>query len=248
MSNKVGAYIEKHSPEIMTGIGIAGMFLTIGLSIAATPKAMRSIKETKKKKHKDKLTPKEFIGATWKYYIIPLVTSAASTACLIGSNRISNKRSAALATACALSESALSRYSEKVIETLGEKKEKEIRDKVYEDVIAEHPVSKSEVYISTNGNVLCYDDMSGRYFKSDKSRIEKAANLINRRLRDEMFVALNEFYSELNLPSVGSGELLGFDIDHAYLDPKWSTQLAEDGTPVLVVLYREQVVVKHGAR
>lgn len=247
MKNKVGAYIERHSPEIMTGVGIAGMFLTIGLSIAATPKALKSINKVKRKKHGNKLTVKEFIGATWKYYIVPIVTSAASTACLIGSNRISNRRSAALATACALSESALSRYSEKVIETLGEKKEKEIRDKIYEDVIAEHPVSKSNVYISTNGDVLCYDDMSGRYFKSDKSRIEKAANIINRRMRDEMFVTLNEFYSELNLPSIGSGELLGFDIDHGYLDPKWSTQLSEDGeTPVLVVLYREQVVVKYG--
>ena len=37
--------MEKHSPEILTGIGIAGMLTTTILAVKATPKAIRIIEE-----------------------------------------------------------------------------------------------------------------------------------------------------------------------------------------------------------
>ena len=44
----VKTFTKKHSPEILTGIGIAGMVTTTVLAVKATPKALRLIEEEKK--------------------------------------------------------------------------------------------------------------------------------------------------------------------------------------------------------
>ena len=40
--------MQKHSPEILTGVGIAGMITTTILAVRATPKALVLIEEKKK--------------------------------------------------------------------------------------------------------------------------------------------------------------------------------------------------------
>ena len=40
--------VGKYSPQILTGIGIAGMFTTVVLAVKATPKALKLIEEEKK--------------------------------------------------------------------------------------------------------------------------------------------------------------------------------------------------------
>ena len=42
--------LSKHSPEILTGIGIAGMVTTVVLAVKATPKALQLIEEKKRLK------------------------------------------------------------------------------------------------------------------------------------------------------------------------------------------------------
>ena len=46
----------KHSPEILLGLGIAGMVTTTVLSVRATPKAMALIEEEKKVLHRRSLS------------------------------------------------------------------------------------------------------------------------------------------------------------------------------------------------
>lgn len=119
--NGIGLFIKKRGPEILTGIGIAGMVTTTVLAVKATPKAMRLVKE-KEDYYEIKLTPKEIVATCWKCYIPSVVTCALSMSCLIGASSVNLKRNAALATAYKLSETALTEYQEKVVETIGEKK------------------------------------------------------------------------------------------------------------------------------
>ena len=85
---------------------------------------------------------------------------------------------------------------------------------------------------------MCYDSVSGRYFKSDMETIKKAENELDARLRNEMYVSLNEFYYEIGLePLRVIGEDLGWNIDNGYLDLNFSSQIASDGTPCLVLDY-----------
>lgn len=227
--------MKKHSPEILTGIGIAGMITTSVLAVKATPKALVLIEDKKEEEGVDKLTPVETIKAAWPCYIPAAVTGALSVACLIGASSVNVRRNAALATAYTLSESALKDYQEKVIETIGEKKEQDVRDAVAKERIARDPVSSREVIITERGNTLCYDVISGRYFKSDIDKLKKAENELNRQMRDEMRISLNEFYDELGLGHIAVGDDLGWNIEKGYIELDFSSQLADDETPCLVI-------------
>lgn len=227
----------KHSPEILTGIGIAGMITATVMAIKATPKALILIEEKKKEESTKSLTTVDTMKVAWTCYIPAAVTGTVSIACLIGASSVNARRNAALATAYTLSESALKEYQEKVIETIGGKKEQTIRDAVAKERIGKTPVTSKEVIITEKGNTLCFDYISGRYFKSDIETIKKAINELNRRMRDEMYISLNDFYYEIGLTPIGLGNELGWNIDKGYIEPNFSSQLAEDGTPCLVVSY-----------
>jgi len=238
ISKGIRGAITKHSPEILTGIGIAGMITTTIMAVRATPKALILIEEKKEEIDVDKLTPIELIKTTWTCYIPAAITGGLSIICLIGASSVNARRNAALATAYTLSESALKEYQEKVIETIGEKKEQTVRDAIAKDRIDKNPVSSREVIITEKGNTLCYDAISGRYFKSDIDKLKKVENELNRRMRDEMYISLNEFYYEIGLNPISIGDDIGWNIDRGYIELNFSSQLTDDGNPCLVIDYQ----------
>lgn len=229
--------IKKHSPEILTGIGIAGMLTTTVMAVRATPKALILIEERKEEIGAEKLEAMDMVKTTWACYIPAAITGTLSVACLIGASSVNARRNAALATAYTLSESALKDYQGKVIEMFGEKKNEAVKDAVAKDKVEKNPIVTREVIITEKGNTLCYDAISGRYFKSDIEKIKKAECELNRQMLDDMYVSLNDFYYEIGLDSVKLGDELGWNVDSGYIDLSFSSQLASDGTPCLVIDY-----------
>ena len=246
--------LSKHSAEILTGIGIAGMVTSTVLAVRATPKALALIEKKKEAinnqrfeecmeaggdardyKDVDKLDAKDVVKTTWKCYIPSAVTAAASIACLIGASSVHVKRNAVLATAYQLSETAATEYREKVIETIGEKKEAAIREKIHQDKVETNPPSKNTVIITEKGDTLCLDAFSGRYFKSDIDRINKAVNEVNRRMNLDFYVSLNDLYSALGIPHVDVGDKVGWNSDMGLLETHLTSQLTEDSKPCLVM-------------
>ena len=231
--------VKKHSPTILTGIGIAGMITTTILAVQSTPKALRLLEEKKADiSETKKIPPIEVVKAAWKVYVPAVLTGILSTVCLIGANSVNQRRGAALAAAYSLSESALKEYREKVVETIGKKKEQAIRDDIAKDRVTANPVR--EVVVTDRGSTLCYDSLSGRYFKSDIETLRRTVNDLNRRMRDEMFISLNDFYCAVDNPDLGPtklGDRLGWTIDKGYIDLGFSSQLTADGTPCLVLDY-----------
>lgn len=229
-------FVARRSPEILTGVGIAGMLTTTVLAVKATPKAIDAC-ESLRNEQGGELTKLDCVKAAWKYYIPAAVTGATSIACLIGANSVNAKRNAALATAYKLSETAFIEYKDKVVETIGEKKEQTVRDEVVKDRIKRNPVSSNEVYITSKGNTLFYDSLSGRYFETDIEYVKKVVNEINRRILNEMYISLNEFYTELGLHETKMGDELGWNIDDGMLDIHFSPQMSDDDRPCLAIDY-----------
>lgn len=230
--------LTKYSPGILTGIGITGMIGATFMAVKATPKALYLIEAKKEESEVEELTPIETIKTCWKCYIPATLTTVASTACLIGASTVSAKRNAALATAYSISEAALREYQEKVVEVVGEKKEKAVRDAVAKDQIERDPVTKSEVVIiDSNSNTLCYEPLSGRYFKSTIDKIKKAEIKLDRQMIQEMYVSLNDFYWEIGLDGTDLGNKMGWNLSKGYMDLSFSSQLADDGTPCAVIVY-----------
>lgn len=232
----VKTVISKNSPGILTGLGVAGMATTAVLAVKATPKALRLMDEAENEKGDD-LTKVEAVKACWKCYIPAVATGAVSAACIIGANSVNARRNAALATAYQLSTTALAEYKEKVVETIGEKKAQTIKEKIAKDKIEKNPVTKSDIIITEKGNTLCYDALSGRYFRSDIDKIRRVVNELNKRMLSEMYISLNEFYSELGLRGTTMGDELGWNIDDGMIELDFGSQLTEDDTPCIVVDY-----------
>lgn len=230
----------RHQPEILTGIGIAGMVTTTVMAVKATPKALDLMAEIKEYHEEDtdkKALAKDVLLKVAPVYIPAVILGTLSVSCLIGANSVNLKRNAALATAYTLSESALKDYRGKVIETLGEKKDQAVRDAIAKDKVDQNPVVDKEVIITNNGETLCLDTLSGRYFKSDIEKLKRAENELNRQMLRDDYISLNEFYDEIGLSNTKIGETVGWGVNKGLLELKFSSTLTLDGKPVLVMDY-----------
>ena len=251
IAKSVKMTLVKHSPEILTGIGITGMLTTVVLAVRATPTAIVLIQNARNQKFNeqvdagvdpeeatDDITALETVKAAWKCYIPAAITGTMSTVCLIGASTVSAKRNAALATAYTIADAASKEYQDKVIETIGEKKEQVIRDAIAKDRLEKDPVADKEVIITGSGTTRCYDPISGRYFESDVQTILTAESVLTRRLISDMYVSLNDFYWELGLDGTEMGDQLGWNIDNPIELGKFSSHMCKDGVPCLTINYR----------
>ena len=237
--NDISEKMSKHSPEILVGVGIAGMFSTVVMSVKATPKVYSMIekeKEVRRLEEEPELTKIDIFKMAWKPYLPAAIMFGCSTACIIGANSVNAKRNAVLSTACHISERALAEYRDKVVEVIGEEKEKEIRDKVSKDRMEKDPISNNTVILA-KGDTLCYDTITGRYFKSDVDRIKKAENELNHILITGDYCSLNEFYDMLDIPATEMGTAVGWNVKNGLVEIYFSAQIADDGQPCVVVNY-----------
>ncbi|MGN1097961.1 MAG: DUF6353 family protein [Clostridia bacterium] len=239
-TKSVASVLKRRSPEILTGVGIAGLLTTTVLAVKGTPKALLLIEEKKEEKDTEKLTVTETVKAAWKCYIPAATTGVISVACIIGARSVSCRRNTALAAAYSLSETALREYTEKVVETIGEKKEHAVRDAMAKEKIEKNPMSKQEVVITEKGNTLCYDYLSGRFFKNDIDKLKRAVNNLNKQMINELYVSLNDFYREIGIGGIGIGEDVGWNINRGLIELYFSAQLNEEQEPCVVLEFECQ--------
>ena len=227
----------KHSPELLTAIGIVGMGVTTIMSVKATPKALKQIEEARDEKGED-LTKIETVKAGWKPYIPAAITGVTSIICLLGANSIHTRRNAALVTAYQISTTALNEYKDKVVETVGEATAKEIRDRVVEEKKENIANSHPTFIIATDDDVLMYEPLSNQEFKSTTNKVEKAAIDLNWRLTSgsEFCISLNEFLRELGLKDSAVGDDVGWT-DGSLIDFTFDLDMNDAGKPRLTLAY-----------
>lgn len=233
-----GRAVQHNSPSILTALGVAGTISTAVLAVKGTPQALRIIDE---KEHNEdglyeKISTWEKVKATYPCYIPAASVGAVTIACILAGHSISTKRNAALMSLYSITETGFREYQDKVVSTIGAQKEQKIRDEVAQDRVNRNPVSAQEVII-VNGDVLCYDTISGRYFKSDVETIRRAVNDINEVVLSNGYASQNDFYAGIGLPRNMAGEELGWTPENM-LNVEFSAVLAEDGKPCMSLNYR----------
>lgn len=238
-----------YSPEILTGMGIVGMVSSVVMAVNATPKALEILHEERIALIREAerkggncaadLTKKEIVSLTWKCYIPTAVTVLMSGACIIGASSINTSRNAALLAAYTMSESAMREYQSKVVDIIGKEKNRELKDEIIQDRVDRKPITNQELVIFGEGEILCYDVSSDRYFKSSANKLESIKNEINRRMRSE-YVSLNEYYYEIGLKGTDLGETHGWNIDRGYVDLYYSAILKDGTTPCLAVDFNNE--------
>ena len=222
-------FLSKHSSDILIITGVGSLVASTILGIKATPKALKLLDEANNPKD-----PKEKIK---RQYVPSISFGLTGILFIFYGTHINNKKTSALATAYAISENALLRYKDKVIETIGENKEKKIREAINQDDINKNPVKEAQIIITSKGNTLMRDSISGRYFKSDLEQIRKIVNELNRQMTHQNYISLNEYYSSIGLSPVKDGDLIGWNIDDGLIELEYSACLTEDEQPCISIDY-----------
>ena len=209
MMKNASASASEHSPEIMTGLGIAIMIGSTVASIVATAKTMKKAADIKSDKLAEikaeadladldeedfeeaqarydevlnsPVPVKELAKETWKYWVVPVAGEIIGTVFLIMSNRESAKRIASVTAALAYQITEANDYKEAAKEILGEKKEKEIEEKAEKTKVERAFKSKypRNVIDTGMGEDLFYDYYNDRFFLSSLNFIQKCINELN---------------------------------------------------------------------
>lgn len=233
LTKNVTIFAKKHSPEILTCVGLVGMAVSTVLAIRATPKAIELVEESKDED--GYISKKNTVKVTWKQYVPSVLIYAGSFACIVGASKISLHRSALLAAACSISESKLKEYKDKVVEVIGDKKEKEeVYESIIKDRIDDSPAPTCEP--AKSDDILFYDVWSGRYFYSDRNKVDRAINELNSVFLQAEQACLNDFYDSIHLDRNQFGYICGWSRQTTKLiEVRYSSHIAKDGNPCLAV-------------
>lgn len=231
---KTKKYTNRHSPVIMTVIGVAGVITTAYLTAAASFKAARAIDSVPEPAEDSTQRLKDNASLIWKFYVPPVTTGVATIGAIAYASRLGSKRTAAAVSAYAITERAFANYRDKVVDEIGAHKEQVIRDDIARDVVNQK--SSTEVIIAGSGEVLCCELYTRRYFMCDMEQLRRAGNDINAQINNELYVTLDEFYDLIGLDSTAHSSELGWDSDKL-MELEFSTVLSPDGRPCLAFDY-----------
>jgi len=238
LKNVVG----KNGPTILTVLSVGGLIMTTIMAVRVTPKVLDIIKEEQWRLEREEedifLTKWEKFKLAWPCYIPTAVMGLATIASIIGSNTLNLKRNAALTSAYFLSETALKEYQAKIIQTIGANKAKLIKDEIAQDHVNRTNKDNKTVIITGNGDTLCLDLTTGRYFRSSVDKIKRAEIDINNQLLDDTTMSLNEIYDCLDLEHVSAGGQIGWDRNKdGKLEFDISTCMSQDDEPCITIQF-----------
>lgn len=233
-ADRVSGFLRENSGVIMTGFAVAGTVGTSVLAVRATPEAHRQILDAESERI-EPLTPLEKLRLVFPLYIPAALVGTATIGAIVGNQVVNNRRQAAIMGALAITETTLRDYREKAREVMGPKKDREVIDSVAAEHLEGAPMVQSHVWHTAGGDVLCFDDLSSRYFRSSMESIRKAMNDINSECLNNNYASLNEFYNKIGLPPAGFGEEVGWRFDNL-MDLEFSSTFDEAGVPALVII------------
>lgn len=235
----IRTFTRHHSTEILTATGVAGVISTSYLSAKAALDLDEHVRDKygfSSRKLWAKGSRKKVLEDSVSFFSAPVLSGALTITSIVGANRVAANQTAVIAGAYALSEKALDEYRSSVKRSLGEEKTKDIEGEVAQTTLKQDPIQQNFVFLTGGGEDLCYDSISGRYFRSSVEAMRKAENDLNHELFNDTWVSLNRLYDFLGLEHIKLGEELGWTTDNL-LQLAYSTQLATDNTPCVVLNY-----------
>ena len=248
--SRSGLKLKKHSPEILLVAGIVGAVTSAVMACKATLKANDIVEESRtqidtihevsenpemaeKYSEEDKKkdltivytqTAVKFI----KLYGPSVLLGVASLGCMVGSNRILNKRNVALAAAYATVDKGFKEYRGRVIERFGKELDKELRynikaqefEKITVDDNGNETVTTETVDVADPNHyspyAIIFDDGNTGWDKDPeltKFFLIQQQNYANDLLKSRGHLFLNEVYDMLGAKRTKAGAQVGWVYD-----------------------------------
>lgn len=248
--NKTGLKLKKHSPEILMTVGVIGVVASGVMACKATLKIQDVVDDAKQKidmihevsndpKMSDKYSAedgKKDLAIVYtqtavkfiKLYGPSVAIGVASLGCMIGSNRILNKRNVALAAAYTAVDKSFKEYRGRVIDRFGKQLDKELKygikaqeiEEVSVDENGKETVKKNTVEVMDPN---CYSQYSIVFDDGNtgwdpdpeltKYFLIQQQNWANERLKARGHLFLNEVYDMLGVKRTKAGAQVGWVYD-----------------------------------
>lgn len=236
--NLATRYMKENSSAILTAGGVIGTVATAVLSGRAAVKAQKLIDEERESRELfTELSKTEKATLVWPQFIPPVLVGSATIGSIVAANLMSARRAAALAAAYGMSQKQLEEYKTKVTEKLTGPKRQAIDDEIAQDRVTNNPPKDKEVIILAGGDVLCYDMLTGRYFRSTVEQIRKAESEINADLVNHQYASLSSFYDKVGLPATNFTDTVGWGLhgQDLPLSVQLSTIMTPDEKPCVAI-------------
>lgn len=238
--------LNENSPAILTGIGVAGVFVTGFMFYKASPKihyileGYHAANDCCDSNEEIRENTKQMVKELVPVVLPPIGMAVATSAAIIGANKVSTKRLAVMSAAYAMSSDKLKELKEKTEEIVEPKKTQRVKEAMAQEAVKKNPVSDNQIIFTGDGDVLCLDEYTGRYFKSNSDKIDRAVNMVSSDVMNDMWVSVNTLYDYLGLAQVPMGDDFGWstdDLNHGLIPIDKTGALSEDDAPVLVLSY-----------
>lgn len=239
---KVPILAKANTPTFLTSVGVTGVISTAYLAGSGSFKAAALLEKDYTLREKqahitqepfEESTVKDKIKLVWHLYLPAVSVGATTITAIVMANHEASKKIAALTVASGISERAFQEYKAKVVQKLGENKETAIRDEIAQDRVRADP--PSDMIVIEAGDVLCFDMLTGRYFKSSMEKIRKAENTVNHDIINHMYASLSQFYQEIGLEPTPYSEEVGWSSSNALIDVQYSTVMSPDDRPCIAI-------------
>lgn len=198
-----------YKPDVLTGIGIAGVFITAYLSVKA------AIKYKEKTDNKD-LEPKEKVVTAVKCFAGAAAVATGTALVIYKSNDLSKTYLTEAYGMYRITQRRLDHQTKAIKETVPEDVQEEIQRKTDEKTLA-----TSNIFIEDTGtgNELFYDTFSDRYFKMSMEQFLFGRYEFNRTYQLAGAVNFNYLYSLWGVKKSKFGELIGWN--EYYMSGEW---------------------------
>lgn len=245
MAKGLTTFVSNHGPEIATALAVASSVSTVVIASKASIKANEKIEVHEDINGRPEDRKERYISRfklVWRDYVPTAISCAGTIALIISSNRLSVKRQAAVASLLATTQGYLSSYKETIEEIISEEDASRIRDRVSQKSVEKNPQTKENTIVRgaiVNGHkdvTTIYDPVSGRYFQASRNDVEAAVNKTNADAISGFEISLNDFYRNLEIPTITAGEMMGWNTD-TLIEIDFEAVMDDNGNPVLAICY-----------
>ena len=248
--------LSAHRPEILYGAACASTLASVGLAAVG---GYKSGQDVMRAEYSDldlvspdgKTTPlstREKALLTWKNYIPAAVGTIGAVGSTTGLHVVHIQEKKAMATAALVALEEAKKSAKDYIEDYKASVEENVKisEKKSEDIEA----ALKEKQADRNGGILrvedsdgvtedvylIRDEYSGRDFWSNKNRVDEGVNEFNNQMNGTGHGSLNDFYENVGLQKIPSGNDVGWQ--NWFMEIVWSASVRDDGRPIRVMAFR----------
>ena len=177
----------------LTLLGVSGVGATAWLSVRCSRKA------DKVQGRKEKILA----------YLPAIISGVGTSACIVGSHRVSRKEIAALTASCAYLTANRDKIEQKARKLLGDEKFKQIKTETTQEIVKERKY-RLNIEDTGYGKIRFVETMFGREFYCSKEHVDWAEKHLNYLYNQGERVNYNTFYELLGLRKTKDGWMNGW--------------------------------------